>query len=36
VRAVRRAARQLMNQGFLLLEDAEAFIAAAEASDVLK
>jgi Alpha/beta hydrolase domain len=36
VRAVRRAAQQLLRQGFLLLEDANAFISAAEDSDVLR
>jgi hypothetical protein len=36
VRAVRRAALQLLRQGFLLLEDANTFITAAEESDVLK
>jgi hypothetical protein len=36
VRAVRTAARQLVNQRFLLPQDAQAFIDAAEASDVLK
>jgi hypothetical protein len=36
VRAVRRAAQQLVNQGFLLHEDAETYIRAAEESDVLR
>jgi hypothetical protein len=33
---VRRAARQLVNQGFLLQEDAGDFISEAEASDILR
>lgn len=36
VRAVERAARRLLRQGFLLEEDAERLIADAEASDVLR
>jgi Alpha/beta hydrolase domain len=36
VSAVRRATQQLLRQGFLLLEDANTFISAAEDSDVLK
>jgi Alpha/beta hydrolase domain len=36
VRAVRRAAQQLMREGFLLQEDADSFIGAAETSDVLR
>jgi Alpha/beta hydrolase domain len=36
VRAVRRAAQQLVRQGFLLQEDAERYIQAAEESDVLR
>jgi hypothetical protein len=36
VRAVRRAAQQLLRQGFLLQEDADRFISAAEASNVLR
>jgi Alpha/beta hydrolase domain len=35
-RAVRRAALQLLRQGFLIQEDADRFISAAEASDVLR
>jgi hypothetical protein len=36
LRAVRRAARQLVNQGFLLQEDTEGLISEAEASDILR
>jgi hypothetical protein len=36
LRAVRRAAQQLLRQGFLLLEDAERYVSAAEESDVLR
>ncbi len=36
VRAVRRAARELRQNGFLLQEDAQAWIKAAEASNILK
>jgi hypothetical protein len=36
VKAVEHAAKQLMHEGFLLQEDAERFISAAEASDALR
>jgi hypothetical protein len=36
VKAVRKAAKDLVRERFLLQEDADAFIGAAEASDVLK
>jgi len=36
VKAVEKAARKLINEGFLLDEDAERFIQSAESSDVLK
>jgi hypothetical protein len=36
VKAVEKGAKKLMNDGFLLEEDAERFIQAAESSDVLK
>jgi hypothetical protein len=36
VKAVRKAAKQLVHERFLLEEDADAFISAAEASDVLR
>jgi Alpha/beta hydrolase domain len=36
LRAVRRAGLQLLRQGFLIQEDADRFISAAEASDVLR
>ena len=36
VKAVERTAKKLMQEGFLLEEDAETFIRAAEASDVLR
>ncbi len=36
VKAVRKGAKDLMKEGFLLQEDADRFISAAEASDVLR
>jgi Alpha/beta hydrolase domain len=36
VKAVEKAAKELVKERFLLQEDADAFISAAEASDVLK
>src|SRR5207245_7637841 len=36
VKAVEKAANKLINEGFLLEEDAERFIQSAESSDVLK
>jgi len=36
VKAVEQAAKKLMNEGFLLQEDADRFISAAQASSVLR
>jgi 3-hydroxy-3-methylglutaryl CoA synthase len=36
VRAVEKAAKDLMKEGFLLQEDADRFISAAEASNVVR
>ncbi|HEU5393938.1 MAG TPA: alpha/beta hydrolase domain-containing protein [Candidatus Methylomirabilis sp.] len=36
VKAVEKAAKHLVKEGFLLEEDAEKYIQAAEASDVLR
>ena len=36
MKAVRKAAKDLVRERFLLQEDADTFVSAAEASDVLK